>query len=848
MNVHMPLKNHQHQPSAKSNNQNHNHANSNSKQQSQPQPQSQNQKQKIESRSKSPRKKKANKILNTNSTPTNPSSVTDAVVGLATSTSSVTNAAPSKHHSTNANAVTSTSTSTSTNATNTDKNTATPTGGGLISNFKKSKNRKKSFRGKSNQIQQQQQFQNQNQVQTKTQSQTQSQAQPQQRKKVHVIEETVVMHATNNTSTANTSNPKKHGFKSSFKHRKAQQQQMNKNNSNRNNNRNSSTTSTAALDNQVHPQQRHDVTVDPITPQQEQEENGIRTSVSPVNSTIFLEDSAFDDTNTAAVDFHHDHETGVGSEADANVEEDIIKLDEKENTDKSQYGHPHHRWNKNYPRGNKNHYNRKEYNKGEGNENPMHSSNENGVSSYNKSKLSNGVTNKQSNNDIEKKANKIHEERKERVVVVGEVDEVSGSGSTLEKQQVSLQDNYNHNGDTTDTDLVQQTKKEEGNDEGEETHQLSDDKNTSSHPTTPTNNKDNIVITNAAGEALLKRLSAGNLVRSVTNSTACLSELTSPGIIDGKDGIGGEREGTVGSTAAATKTGETSCNHDETVSNIMIDVSNIDLSVEQRQERDAVSPSNAYVNTMQQGVLTPSVQSGGGGYYHYEIPPPPQQQQQQWMTMPPQSDLSHVDPNMLPPYMSQQQLPPPSPQEQQQHPMFMASPHQLPASFGPDYNGMLQQQHQQQMPMMYSSVPPFYNQCPPLQVQSQPPPPMYSQMHSQMQVPEVYQQHHQQHNVSSTTNRVPLKYEQVSVGGCVFFSPVYKPRDTGSVSESGDTTASPSTIMENNDASKPMIPDIAEIEKNSAKKENASKRGQRRNKKWKTYKKKSVAKKEKAGV
>lgn len=212
----------------------------------------------------------------------------------------------------------------------------------------------------------------------------------------------------------------------------------------------------------------------------------------------------------------------------------------------------------------------------------------------------------------------------------------------------------------------------------------------------------NVVTSNAAGKALLKRLSVSNLP-SPTGYTASTTGTTYDVNID---------------YDACTE--------------LSGDMSRIDLNIEQGQEFDA---NMIYPNTImfqpQHHLQMPHFEAMGAAYNH-EVPPP--HLNQQWM-MPSQSEI-------------------PSQEDYSNMIAFNAQNQQVPIATNPMLTHVRHENAMYQpLPV---AVPPFYDQS--------------YQMLPQVPMAPMYQQHQ---SMPVHIAPLPLKYEQLTIGGCVFFNPVY---------------------------------------------------------------------------
>lgn len=235
------------------------------------------------------------------------------------------------------------------------------------------------------------------------------------------------------------------------------------------------------------------------------------------------------------------------------------------------------------------------------------------------------------------------------------------------------------------------------------------DTTTDSRPASPSSSS-NVVTTNAAGQALLKRLGG-----SVTSTQ---EEGTSP------DGLSASTEVDVDFDASTAFSGDVSGismepSHDHEQQQPMMYPNPIVFppfppsQQQQRMDETMLAPNN---NTPFVTVPTPQQQ---------------QQQQQQWI-MPPQSDLSPQEYNNMMAYYNQQQYP-------------MYAPTVIVSPYGMGNNTMQ---------AMSAPSANFYSQSLPVHM-----PP----------IPQMYQQ-----QAIYSAPPKPVKYEQVTVGGCVYFNPVYE--------------------------------------------------------------------------
>ena len=295
-------------------------------------------------------------------------------------------------------------------------------------------------------------------------------------------------------------------------------------------------------------------------------------------------------------------------------------------------------------------------------------------------------------------------------------------------------------------------------------------------PTSPSSTG-NVVTTNAAGKALLKRLSVSNVPPS---------EVVSP------------PGGYTVSTTGATNDIDLDCDANTILSG---DMSHIDLNIEQGQEFDAnMMYANPVIFQPQHHLQVPPFEAMGTAY-KYEVPIP--HQHQQWI-MSAQSEI-------------------PSQQDYSNMIAFNAQNQQPPIAMNPMLNHLRHENNMYQpVPVV---VPPFYEQG--------------YQMFPQVPMSNIQQQQQLQ---PTPTAPVPMKYEQFTIGGCVFFNPVYNfPGGNGSVS-----ACSLNTIPAEKEAPTPKEKTVAvtkvDSDKGKKKQDDQKRKGKSGRKKKKYQKKKTTIK------
>ena len=294
-----------------------------------------------------------------------------------------------------------------------------------------------------------------------------------------------------------------------------------------------------------------------------------------------------------------------------------------------------------------------------------------------------------------------------------------------------------------------------------------------SRPTSPSSATSNVVTTNAAGEALLKRLGG-----SVTSTQ------------DGSPSPDGVTEST------ALTTNEVDVDIDASTA-FSGDVSGISMEQSQDHEQQTMMYPNPIVfPPMQQQRVNDAMIAPGMPYGTVPV-----QQQQQWI-MPPQSEQEFMMAYLPYPATS---MPPP---------------------YGPESHIM--------------------------QAMAVPPPNFYGQGYPvmpQMQVPPIYQQ---QQQVSYTAPK-PVKYEQVTIGGCVYFNPVYdipgeEAEVDGSVGKSIEKTASTENSMDDQEQTssekKPVVDPSFGKQDSQRRKHKSNKRSRKKNQKKKSTEEKTITNKE----